>query len=72
MNQITQSFIEDSGIKRIDKDWLGISKHIRIFLREGEDCTPPELLIKIIVAAKKARSLEIFNLISGESHEQNP
>lgn len=65
MNETTKKFIKESGIERVDKDFLSLpNTGIRIYMNMSEDCTPAELLGKIIHAAKSRRSLEIFSLLT--------
>lgn len=53
MNAITEQFIKESGITRFDRHWLQTEDGIIIPLQEDEDCTPAELVHKIIQVGKE-------------------
>lgn len=64
MNATTENFMKEAGIIREDEFGFTVPGTSGIFLREGEDCTPAELVQKIVGAGKNRHRVEIFNLIA--------
>jgi hypothetical protein len=64
MKKYLKKFMKESGMKRIDKDWISVPESSDIYLREGQDCTPAQLLKKIVNSGKNKRRIEISNLLN--------